>query len=65
MVALPYAWLLPLQVVAEFDLDAIALQRGSWGLFRDRRPDLYDVLLTKDGDVSSLKQKHGTNVLQP
>ena len=55
------AWWLPAQVVAEFDLDAIALQRGSWGLFRDRRPDLYDVLLTKDGDVSSLRQKHGAN----
>ena len=42
-------WLLMVQVVAEFDLDEIALQRGSWGLFRDRRPDLYNVLLTKDG----------------
>ena len=41
--------LLMVQVVAEFDLDEIALQRGSWGLFRDRRPDLYNVLLTKDG----------------
>jgi N-carbamoylputrescine amidase len=29
---------------ATFDLDAIALQRRSWGLFRDRRPDLYGVL---------------------
>ena len=31
-------------VTAAFDLDAIALQRRSWGLFRDRRPDLYGVL---------------------
>jgi N-carbamoylputrescine amidase len=31
-------------ITATFDLDAIALQRRSWGLFRDRRPDLYDVL---------------------
>jgi N-carbamoylputrescine amidase len=29
---------------ATFDLDAIALQRRSWGLFRDRRPDLYGIL---------------------
>lgn len=42
-------------VTAEFDLDAVALQRSSWGLFRDRRPDLYEVLLTKDGDVSRLR----------
>ena len=38
-------------VIAEFDLDEIALQRASWGLFRDRRPELYEVLLTKDGDL--------------
>jgi N-carbamoylputrescine amidase len=24
--------------------------RSAWGLFRDRRPDLYRVLLTKDGN---------------
>jgi N-carbamoylputrescine amidase len=29
---------------ATFDLDAIARQRRSWGLFRDRRPDLYEIL---------------------
>jgi N-carbamoylputrescine amidase len=27
-----------------FDLDALAEQRASWGLFRDRRPDLYGPL---------------------
>ncbi len=32
-----------------FDLDAIQANRASWGFFRDRRPDLYDVLLTADG----------------
>jgi len=26
---------------ATFDLDEIAMMRASWGLFRDRRPDLY------------------------
>jgi len=34
---------------ASFDLDAIALTRRSWGIFRDRRPDLYGALLTMDG----------------
>ncbi|URE13432.1 Carbon-nitrogen hydrolase [Musa troglodytarum] len=36
-------------LVAEFDLDKIKSQRLSWGIFRDRRPDLYKVLLTLDG----------------
>lgn len=40
-------------VVAEFDLDKIKYQRHSWGVFRDRRPDLYKVLLTSDGQKPS------------
>jgi N-carbamoylputrescine amidase len=32
-----------------FDLDANAELRASWGFFRDRRPDLYGTLLTRDG----------------
>jgi N-carbamoylputrescine amidase len=28
-------------ITARFDLDAIDRQRRSWGLFRDRRPELY------------------------
>lgn len=36
-------------LVAEFDLEKIKSKRHSWGLFRDRRPDLYKVLLTSDG----------------
>lgn len=36
-------------VVAQFDLDKIKSKRYSWGIFRDRRPDLYKVLLTLDG----------------
>jgi len=35
-------------IVATFDLDEVARARASWGLFRDRRPDLYDPL-TKHG----------------
>jgi len=33
----------------EFDLAAIGNLRRSWGIFRDRRPELYDALLTIDG----------------
>ena len=29
-----------------------AKQRADWGLFRDRRPDLYRTLLTVDGSTS-------------
>jgi N-carbamoylputrescine amidase len=36
-------------ITASFDLDAIRAQRAAWGLFRDRRPDLYGALLTQDG----------------
>ncbi|XP_042470910.1 N-carbamoylputrescine amidase-like [Zingiber officinale] len=36
-------------LVAEFNLDYIKTLRHSWGVFRDRRPDLYKVLLTLDG----------------
>jgi N-carbamoylputrescine amidase len=36
-------------IVHTFDLDAIARTRASWGFFRDRRPELYDVLCTADG----------------
>jgi N-carbamoylputrescine amidase len=36
-------------VTATVDLDAIAVARSSWGLFRDQRPDLYGPLLSLDG----------------
>jgi N-carbamoylputrescine amidase len=36
-------------LTAEFDLEEIRLMRASWGLFRDRRPELYTPLLTLDG----------------
>jgi N-carbamoylputrescine amidase len=36
-------------LTASFDLDEIRKRRISWGLFRDRRPDLYGPLLTLDG----------------
>ncbi|MDJ0893915.1 MAG: N-carbamoylputrescine amidase [Alphaproteobacteria bacterium] len=36
-------------ITAGFDLDAVREQRAGWGVFRDRRPDLYGALLTLDG----------------
>jgi N-carbamoylputrescine amidase len=36
-------------ITATFDLEAIGRQRTSWGVFRDRRPDLYGTLATYDG----------------
>jgi N-carbamoylputrescine amidase len=36
-------------LTASFDLDEIRRYRRSWGIFRDRRPDLYDPILSLDG----------------
>ena len=36
-------------LVHEFDLDALAEMRGFWGVFRDRRPELYAPVTTLDG----------------
>jgi N-carbamoylputrescine amidase len=33
-------------ILASFDLDQVRLNRASFGFFRDRRPDLYQVLLS-------------------
>jgi N-carbamoylputrescine amidase len=38
-------------ISAEFDVATIEALRTSWGLFRDRRPDLYGSLLSLDGNV--------------
>lgn len=37
-------------LLATFDLESIRRQRIGWGLFRDRRPDLYGPLLSLDGE---------------
>jgi N-carbamoylputrescine amidase len=37
-------------LVASFDLDEVAKNRASFGFFRDRRPELYGVLATADGE---------------
>ncbi len=41
----------PEVLTATVDLDAIAALRASWGLFRDRRPDLYRAIGTLDGQI--------------
>ena len=39
-------------LTAEFDLDRLEAERTEWGVFRDRRPELYKRLTTYDGDAS-------------
>ena len=36
-------------LTATFDLERIRAYRTAWGVFRDRRPDMYGPLLTLDG----------------
>lgn len=36
-------------LTATFDLDQLLTERAAWGLFRDRRPELYLPMLTFDG----------------
>ncbi|MCL1632084.1 N-carbamoylputrescine amidase [Sporolactobacillus sp. CPB3-1] len=36
-------------LTAEFDLDQLQKQRFEWGIFRDRRPDLYGLIASYDG----------------
>lgn len=38
-------------LVAEFDLDSLETQRIEWGIFRDRRPDLYKIITSYDGNL--------------
>jgi N-carbamoylputrescine amidase len=39
-------------IVVEVDLDAYSVERASWGLFRDRRPEKYGPLFTLDGETT-------------
>ena len=39
--------------VASFDMDTVRELRRSWGVFRDRRPELYGALMTLDGKTKS------------
>jgi len=36
-------------LIATFDRQSLADNRVAWGMFRDRRPELYNVLATADG----------------
>ena len=38
-------------LVHEFDMDEIRKYRDAWGIYRDRRPDLYQAVATLDGRV--------------
>ncbi|WP_026244571.1 N-carbamoylputrescine amidase [Dasania marina] len=38
-------------LIHTFDLDAVADYRESWGVFRDRRPELYQPIATLDGEL--------------
>ncbi len=40
-------------LVHTFDLDALERTRSAWGVFRDRRPNLYGPLKTLDGSLES------------
>ncbi|RNC29065.1 MAG: N-carbamoyl-D-amino acid hydrolase [Candidatus Dichloromethanomonas elyunquensis] len=42
-------------LITEFNLDQLETQRIGWGIFRDRRPDLYQMILTYDGENSISK----------
>ncbi|NJD30559.1 MAG: N-carbamoylputrescine amidase [Gammaproteobacteria bacterium] len=37
-------------LTATFDLEAVRRQRHAWGVFRDRRPELYGPIMTLDGE---------------
>ncbi|HZK55387.1 MAG TPA: N-carbamoylputrescine amidase [Desulfosporosinus sp.] len=39
-------------LIAEFDLDQLEKQRLEWGIFRDRRPDLYSLISSYDGELT-------------
>ena len=38
-------------LVAAFDRERLRTQRAAWGLFRDRRPELYGPIVTLDGNT--------------
>ena len=40
-------------LVHEFDMSVIAKYRDAWGIYRDRRPDLYQTIATLDGRIQA------------
>jgi N-carbamoylputrescine amidase len=43
-------------ITASFDLDDLAERRAYWGIFRDRRPELYGPIATLDGRASAFRR---------
>lgn len=39
-------------LVAELDLEQLEKQRIEWGIFRDRRPELYHIITSNDGELT-------------
>ncbi|MGU5653439.1 N-carbamoylputrescine amidase [Aeromonas allosaccharophila] len=48
----------PSVLVQELDLAAMAEERMSWGIYRDRRPEMYGALLSLDGHHSQMAGNH-------
>jgi N-carbamoylputrescine amidase len=46
-------------IVATFDRDVLRTQRAAWGLFRDRRPELYGPITTLDGRAADGRAPDG------
>jgi N-carbamoylputrescine amidase len=40
-------------ITAELDLERHKVDRSAWGFFRDRRPEMYQALMTLDGVVET------------
>jgi N-carbamoylputrescine amidase len=45
-------------LTAEFDIEELREKRANWGVFRDRRPDLYWPLMTLDGATPQGPARH-------
>lgn len=39
-------------LIADIDIEANRAMRGAWGLFRDRRPELYGAITSLDGNIN-------------
>lgn len=46
-------------VTREFDLDELRRERVAWGVFRDRRPELYTPIVTLDGGLKHQATRGG------
>jgi N-carbamoylputrescine amidase len=42
-------------LVADVNVEANRAMRAAWGLFRDRRPELYGALTTLDGATATFQ----------